>query len=891
MPDAAVDTPLLERMSATLMPELRTYLDRHKRTVMDMVATGGPEAGIAASECYAKSVDGLLSSLFHAARGAMTADGTWQPVSLAAVGSYGRGALALHSDLDVRLLCEGNAEKASPIAEALLYPLWDSGLSIGHQVVNVEDVLELAREDLPTATSLLDWRVIAGKSASSRAMMARSQEGLFGAANIVGFLERLDAQAVRRHDRFGGSVFLLEPDVKHGEGGVRDLDIVHWVARARWGVTNIRELVRLGVLVPREFKTIDAAQNMLFRVRNVLHLNAGRRSDRLSFDQQEQVAEKLGYGSKGPDIERFMSDYYRHAREMARARELIVARAVPPPTRKPTERNLAGGLKTSNDQMSFQDRAALEEDPALALRIYDEAVRRELPILPFARSTIAQAVRSPEFCEKLRASAEASERFVRLATTSKETRFKRGSVLGELHDVGLLLAMVPEFAPVVGRVHHDIYHVYTVDVHSVKAVDKLRALCRGDFGGEHPLACRLAAEVSRPRILFLATLLHDIGKDLGGKNHAERGVELAAVILGRLGLPEEEIAAVQHLVLHHLKMYHVATRRDVDDPKTLEEFCAIVEGSEGLRDLYLLTVADVSTTSPEAFTTWKARMMDDLYRGAQRFLNEGAQDRAEGERAEALRARVRERWTGDAASLDGLLSSMPVRYLYANDAESIVQHAEFVNAAPIGGVSVAILETDDPYVELAVTADDRPGLLAHITAAFAAARLKVVGGQIYSWADGAGRGRALDMFWVRSGQSVEAAHQLLPRIKRDLEALLSGEAKAKDLVKVSQKPDWSRRSAPPVKPRVSVDNRCATSHTVIEVMTRDRVGLLHTLANTLLEEWLIIDLAKINTEGNRVADVFYVTDADGAKVTDPVRIERLESAIHRAISTTEGETS
>lgn len=886
--------PLLERVSPELVPELRRYHLRHRQGVEDMVRTGSREAGLAAGQRHAKAFDGLLSALFHAAHAAMIREKIWWPVSLAAVGSYGRGAVSLHSDLDVRLVTRKDAQRAAPVAEALLYPLWDSGLSVGHQVITADDTIDLARTDLPTATSLLDWRHVAGDGAVGEAMLARAYEGVFGPGNLRAFIERLGEQAEERAVKYGGSVFLLEPDVKNGAGGIRDLDIAQWAARARWHAKDLADCVRLGVLVPREILPLEAALSFIWRVRNLLHFHAGRRSDRLSFEQQEQIAERMGYGSKGPDVERFMSDYYRHARTALRGRDAMLLRALPPPRRRPVERRLGGGLKTTNEKLSFVDPADLEEDPALALRLYDEAIKRNLEVYPFARDAVMRAATSPAFAEKLRKSPEAAQLFVKLCTDPQEARVRGGSILAELHDVGLLVAMIPEFAPVVGRVHHDVYHVYTVDVHSVAAVERLSALCRGDLAEEHPMACRVAAEIVRPRVLFLATLLHDIGKDIGGRSHSERGRELAGAILGRLGLSEADVAEVQHLVLKHLRMYHVATRRDVDDPKTLEEFAADVHGVEGLRELYLLTISDVSTTSPTAFTSWKARMLDDLYAGAERWLLKGGSTRADGDGAAALRAAVLERCPHDEARdfARHYLAAMPVRYLYANDPDAMAAHVEFAVAAAGVPVRVRAFTEDAPYVEIGVTAEDRPGLLAVITAAMAAARFKVVGGQIYSWKDAAGTGRALDLFWVRSGQDAANVHAALPRLERELARLLAGEITPEALVAgTGRAPAWNERATPRIATRVHVDNRCATDHTVIEVLTRDRVGLLFALASTLQKAGLVIDLAKINTEGNRVADVFYVTDADGTKLTDSGRIQALEADILARVETLEAETA
>lgn len=880
------EPPLLERLSSQLLPELKKYLGIHRAEINGMLDDGRELAGEAACRRAAKVYDGLLSALFHAARIAMMRQENWTPVSLAAVGSYGRGALAPFSDLDVRLLCERDERGAGPIAEVLLYPLWDAGLSIGHQVVTIDQMIELSRSDLPTATSLLDWRPIAGEASFDAQLLERAFQGVFGPAGIASFLQQLQVAADERHERFGGSVFLLEPDVKNGEGGIRDLDIAHWAARARWRVEDLAHLVRVGVLVRREWNEIAQARSFLYLVRNLLHKSAGRRADRLGFEQQEQLADALGYGGTGPGVERFMSDYYRHARTIARAREMILTRAEPPPRRPPRATAIGRGLKITRDAVSLVDPGALRRDPALALRLYDEAVRRGLPVYAFARDAVARAASSSDFCRKLRDSREAAELFVRLVCVVQETKLKHGSVIYELHDVGLLVAMVPEFEPVVGRVHHDIYHVYTVDVHSVAAVDQLRALCRGDLAADHPLACRLAAELSRPRVLFFATLLHDIGKDLGGKKHAERGAELAKAILERLRFDPGDIAEVQHHIVKHLRMYHVATRRDIDDPRTLEEFCTEVHGVEGLRELYLLTLSDVTTTSPGSMTSWKRRMLDELYVAAERFLSEGRRRDAT-LLVELAKKRVAALWIdgADDPFIVHFLSAVPQRYLYANEPEWIVAQARFAKDVLDETASVTVLDVDEPYVELGVIADDRPGLLALITAAFSHAKLKVMGAQIYSWTGQDGRTRSLDMFWVRSGQRSDEVVDRVPGIERELRRLSRGEISPEELVLARpQSPRWSLRPTPPIATKVNVDNRSATDHTIIEVITKDRRDLLFWLSATLQKLGLSIQLAKVNTEGERVADVFYVVDACGGKIRDAARLTELKERISSIIA-------
>jgi [protein-PII] uridylyltransferase len=376
-------------------------------------------------------------------------------------------------------------------------------------------------------------------------------------------------------------------------------------------------------------------------------------------------------------------------------------------------------------------------------------------------------------------------------------------------------------------------------------------------------------------VLYFATLLHDVGKDIGGKNHSERGFELARLILERLGLEEADISEVQHLVLKHLRMYHVATRRDIDDPATLEAFCQEVHGREGLRELYLLTVSDVSTTSPTAMTSWKARMLDELYLAAERRLEGEAPVGPLDDKMKKVVAGASDAKKKRFA--EHFVRAMPERYLYANDRACIDTHVDFVMGAPDTGVG--ILETDEPYLQIGFVADDRPGLLAKFTATLAAARLGVVGAEVYSWKDVDGRARALDLFWVKGSTDTQSVKALLPRIERDLSRLLSGEVEAAELVGGrQQRPKWSVGRTPPVLTEVRFDDR-ATGATVLEVTTRDRPALLFWLAHTLQEAGLTITLAKINTEGQSVADVFYVTERDGAKLEDPARIEEVRSRI------------
>lgn len=901
----------------SVLHALRATFTQRRAALLERVPVVGADAdaaaaslegcGLALGRRNARILDDLLVELFQSLRsGQLVVEGSqaipaaaWDAVELAGVGSYGRGAVALKSDLDIRVLTKDVA-KAAALADALLYPLWDMGVAVGHQVVTVEDLVESARADLPAATSLLDWRHVAGEEGLARALRKRAAEGIFAHSELPRFLARLEDEVAQRHERFGGSVYLLEPDVKNGAGGLRDLDVARWAAKARFGVGEPEELVRIGALVPREAAEILAASEVLFRVRNLLHAHAGRRSDRLTFDEQESLATLLGYGEEREAVEHMMSAYYRAARTISRSLDMILSRAAPMLTkRKPRDEDLGSGVRLFDGSATMSDPELLRSDPAIALRLVAAALDRGVPLLPYARDAIVRASADPAWGVELRAQPEAGPRLAELVSTCRETALRSGSVVRELHDTGLLLAMIPEFSPVVGRVHHDTYHVYTVDVHSVAAVDRLASLARGDLAAEFPLACRLAAEIVRPRMLFFATLLHDVGKAIGGTDHSQRGAEMASAILTRIGLSREDVDEACHLIRKHLVMYHVATRRDLDDPATVRDFARDVHGREGLRDLYLLTVADLSTTSPTSMTSWKARMLDELYLATDAVLGGAAADdtrkmRALGdvERAvEALPAESEEERGERRRSLAEFIGSMPERYLLANTPASIVAHAELSRTHGGRPASVALVPSRHPEAaEICVIAPDRPGLLAAITAAIAASRLEVHAAQIHTRAVAGAEVEAVDLFWVRDrAEGASGVARSLPKLERDLTAILAGEASPIDLARRRGQAQRAERSSPKVKIQVSVDDRASPRHTVIEVVARDRPGLLFSISEALHGLRLSISVAKINTEGSRVADVFYVSEADGSKVAPGKRSAAVQATLLAALEGLEQE--
>ncbi|HLK37643.1 MAG TPA: DUF294 nucleotidyltransferase-like domain-containing protein, partial [Polyangiaceae bacterium] len=415
---------------------LREAVERHREALVQRLGAG--EDGLALGRANAGFLETLLQERFEAAARGSRLPG--RGVALAAVGSFGRGAVALRSDADLVLVVDPKAvgtKDATEFLEALLYPLWDATLPVGHQVLSSADAVALAQQDLATATALLDLRLVAGDPGVLADLVSKANEGLFGSEDLGAFIDRLEAEATARHDRFGGSVYLLEPDVKSGAGGLRDLDGARWAARARYrvrdddtrGLGAWGELVRLGVLVAREAQEIGASEEFIWRIRNRLHARAARKADRLGFEEQEALALAMGYGhDRARAAERLMQDYYLHAREVTRARPSLIERLRPPRRRKAAPAtDLGGGVHLFDGHVTLAGSAALAHDPAIAMRLLAACVRQGAPILPFARDAVTHATGDAAWCERLRESPEAARLFVELVCTVPETRTRRGS--------------------------------------------------------------------------------------------------------------------------------------------------------------------------------------------------------------------------------------------------------------------------------------------------------------------------------------------------------------------------------------------------------------------------------------------------------------------------------
>lgn len=872
---------------------LRGYVTRHRARYESQVRAGGCTVAPAVRFCAA--LDGLLSTL----HGVMRAqDARADEVCVAAVGGYGRGWVALHGDIDVLFLHDGtDPQAAGRLAEGFLYPLWDVGLSVGHVVRSIDETVRLAGEDVTTATSVMDVRWLAG-SRRLRDRLWEDARGVMGGERSKGFLEALTEGRQERYGRFGDTLYLLEPDVKLSPGGLRDVDLVLWAGKARWGCRHMGDLVTRGALLQREVDALETAHRALWRVRNLLHLKAGRRQDRLTFADQEEVAERLGFEDDLElGVERFMRWYYQQARLVSQTAERMLERAMPRPAfRRRQAVQVAPGILLFDGCVTLSDSAALKENPALCMSLYRQALRHRVPVYPFAVDTVARHAVEARWCAALRCSDDAKRAFVDMVALADPFPGSRWSAVERLHAVGLIGAMVPAFQELVGRVEMDPFYVYTVDVHAVRAVGFAHALVRGDEPDRYPRGCALATEMGRPVVLCLALLMHGVGKPWGARAE-ERGAALAMDTATALGLSAREAERVRWLVRFGTRFFQWATRRDWGDDDRLASWAQQVESHERLREVYLMSLCVVGSTNPTALGDWHLNLMDELHGLLSRTLED-----SDGRRAVP--------WFDDGAleveRLSGaeraFLAGLPDRYLTSNHPETIREHLSFltrwsgddvdmrfVKANPDGGPHA---EVDD--LELVVCAPDQPGLLAQLAAVFAQRGFNVRSAQVYTWRRSTSRGEgqaAFDVFHLtRSGPL--APQRPVPDLKPlmdTLRALSRAEVSSAELVNgITRPPSWVNASLPPAKSKVVVDNSVSSNFTVVDVFARDRLGLLYVVADVFQRLGLTVFISKVATidgpsPASRVCDVFYIQDAHHHKVVEAERIAELQERLIQAI--------
>jgi len=792
-------------------------------------------------------------------------------IAVAGLGGTGRGEMAPYSDLDLMFLCAGNdVPWCEQVIEALLYILWDMKLKVGHSVRTISEMLAAAREDMTVRTALLEGRWLWGDEALYAEAVRRFRSDIVAGTEREFVAAKL-AERDERHRRMGDSRYVVEPNIKDGKGGLRDLHTLYWIGQYVFGVERPAELVDKGLFTVAEFRRFERAERFLWSVRNHLHLAAGRAEERLGFDMQRQIADAMRYADRPGKsaVERFMQFYFLNAKAVGDLTGLFLAQldeqmgergrrfALPTLRRRPKRLD---GFTLDRGRLSIPNDRWFADDPVRLVEMFALAAREGLEIHPNAMRT---ATRDARLADRVRDDRRANAFFLEVLTA----RDKPDVALRWMNEAGVFGRFVPDFGRVVAQMQFDMYHHYTVDEHSIRAIGLLSQIERGELAKDHPLSTVLFDQLASRRVLYVAVLLHDIAKGRGG-DHSELGAEVAMDLCPRFGLDEEETETVAWLVRHHLLLSNTAFRRDLADPKTVEDFVRVVQSPERLRLLLILTVVDIRAVGPTTWNDWKRQLLRTLYDSAEERLRLGHKQRG---RAELVASRQQEladglAWKPSASRAHA--RRLPDSYWLAEPAEWQLANARQVAAAEarIGDPVPSVTAEPDAAsgaTRLSVFAPDRPGLFFRIAAALSGAGASIVDARIHTTRDG----MALDNLLVTDakGRGYEDARNRKRLVSAVEQALLSeAEPVLGEMEKLPR-----RERAFRVAPRVLIADKASTRTTVVEINARDRPGLLARLAQVIHVAGHQLHSAHIATYGERAVDVFYLTDARGHKLDDP----------------------
>ena len=745
-------------------------------------------------------------------------------------------------------------------------------------------------------TALLEGRFLLGDEALYADLTQRFDKDLMQ-RSASEFVEAKLKERDARVTRAGASRYLVEPNIKDGKGGLRDLNTLFWIAKYVYRVREPRELVKAGLFTDEEFRLFARCEEFLWRVRCHLHFLTGRAEERLTFDWQAQVAERIGFAGRHglSAVERFMKAYFLTAKDVGDLTAIVCAelearqakhRPVLDRVLGRWRRRRAGSLDADdfvveNDRIRLRDDGAFERDPVNLIRLFWLADRHNLPIHPDATRLATRSLKLVG--QSVRDDAEANELFLDILTSRNAPEV----VLRRMNEAGVLGRFVPDFGRVVAMMQFNMYHHYTVDEHLIRSIGVLADIDARRVEKEHPLSHRIVDTVQNRRALYVAMFLHDIAKGRP-EDHSVAGAAIARKLGPRFGLDAAETDTAAWLVEHHLLMSTTAQSRDLSDAKTIESFARVVQTMERLKLLLILTIADIKAVGPGVWTGWKGELLRTLYYETEVVLSGGVSEVARLDRVRRAQAELRETLADwPAESFEAYVQRHAPAYWLKVEASRRAKHARFVREAESAGRSVATAFATDAFrgvTELTVMSPDHPRLLAIVTGACAAAGGNIVDAQIFTTSDGT----ALDTIFLSRAFDLDADElRRAERIALAIERALKGEVKIAELVE-SRRPVKERPKTFYVAPEVIVDNSLSSRHTVLEIAGLDRPGLLYDLTTALGRLNLNIASAHIATFGEKAVDVFYVTDLTGTKVSHPSR----QAAIRRALlDVFEGEDS
>jgi [protein-PII] uridylyltransferase len=867
---------------------VRAYVRKSHESLLQLHRQGASGSEIVSA--YTTLVDFLLCRIFERTidQCRQEFDGTLPSCAIVAQGGYGRGELNPYSDIDLLFLYAPKiGAHLKAVTESVLYTLWDGGLEVGHAVRTVAESIRLASKDMKVKTSLLDARFLCGDRALAQEFQGAIEEYLIR-RNGDRFVREKLQENKERHERYGGTVYLLEPEVKEGEGGLRDIHTALWIAKVRRRTTGLKELADKGILTQREASELDEARSFIWRVRNELHFSSGKHQDQLTFEAQEKIAPELGFTGEGKvkAVETFMRSYYMHASEVSRLSELVLNRVLDPSWGEqaktvPVGKEIAPGIRLNKGTLFVADPSLITENPGNLIAIFHMAQKHHAGIDYQSREILRAHAGLMD--DRVRRSGAANVPFFEILKYQDRVY----ESLREMHACGVLGAFIPEFGRLLCMALHDLYHIYTVDQHSLRLIRELERLKAGEFQDVFPLLTQLAREIEKIEVLYLGLLFHDIGKGLGG-GHSEIGTQIARGVSRRMRLNVDDTAQLEFLVRYHLLFASTAFRRDLEDEKTVTDFATVMGNISNLKMLYLLTYCDMRSVGPDVWNNWKASLLEELYVKTLDVLEgqEKGESRVEDRRSRLRRiqGRLRRRLLRrhPRERLAHFFDSMPQRYFLSTPEDEIAAHFELMEQFTAQTFLCTIRHyPENECSKIAICTRDRPGLFASITGVFAALGMDILSARIATRKDGL----ILDVFRISHGGRPEVMmeERKWSRLKETLEQVLSGRQDVACLVEKSGRPSLLQKRVSRVPTVVQIDNEASADFTVLEVYTQDRIGVLFTITHTLHQLGLSIHIAKISTNVDQVADVFYMTDKTGGKVQDKQRLERVREALLLAL--------
>ncbi len=844
-----------------------------------------PSAGHLSAEAQAFLVDQLVRVIHdHVVRDVYPSGNrsSGERLTIMAVGGYGRGEMAPHSDVDIAFI---TPIKQTPwceqVIEAMLYFLWDLGLKIGHSSRSLDEMVRMAKGDLTIRTAMLEGRYVWG----DQPLFDEAQRRFW--AEVVAGTERLYvteklAERNDRHKRLGDSRYVVEPNVKEGKGGLRDLHTLYWIGKYLHHVRDASELVGAGLLSPAEYRAFRRAEDFFWAVRCHLHTITGRAEDRLTFDLQREVAARLQFAERPGKsaVERFMQYFFLQAKRVGHLTGLFLAQLEEQSTKK-TPRGLLAGFRARRRMVKgypvFGGRINVPaddwftEDPVRLIEIFAVADAQGLELHPDA---MRLAVRDARAVDSVREDPRANALFMDLLSSRHDPE----TALRWFNEAGVFGRFMPDFGRVNAQMQFDMYHHYTVDEHTIRAVGLMAQIEKGEMKADHPLATAIVHKVVNRRALYVSILFHDIAKGRRG-DHSVLGAEVALKLGPRLGLSAEETEHVSWLVRQHLLMSAVAFKRDLADWKTITDFVAQVQSTERLRLLAMLTIVDIRAVGPGVWNSWKRQLIHELYEAAEERLRLGHVQHGREQRIAAKRQIVTERLGTKGKLVEKFARQFNDAYWIAEPDDVIASNLIQLDAAKGKALDVR----SEYYAArgatlVTVIAADHPGLFYRIAGGIHLAGGNIIDARIHTTRGG----MAVDNFLVQDplGRPFSEAGQLV-RIEAMIADALGG--KIKLVPQLAARPlSRPRADAFDVRPRVEFDNAASNRFTVIEVNARDRPALLSRLARVLFEAKLMVHSAHIATYGERAVDTFYVTDLLGEKVESVQRLKTVEKKLLEA---------